>query len=205
MSRALRACSSTRSTAQPSSRSSVTAWRTASAASGARPSVGSSATNTLGGFASAGAKLNICCSPPELAQHWEAVVGALTFLCRRQQQAEVLLDRETGEHAARLGYEQEAGARASVWRLARDVVTQQRDATFSGGEQPRGDRAERGLTRAVRAEERDDPARRHIDADIVEHFDFAVAGHDVDQRERRLLMSSLERVIGTARARLFVL
>ena len=59
------AFSETRRMAQPRSRSSRSASSTVSDASGERPSVGSSATSSAGGRASAGARLSICCSPPD--------------------------------------------------------------------------------------------------------------------------------------------
>ncbi len=59
------AFSATSRIAHPRSRSSRSASNTAFDASGDNPRVGSSAISTAGGRASAGARLNICCSPPD--------------------------------------------------------------------------------------------------------------------------------------------
>ena len=55
-----------------------------------------------------------------------------------------------------------------------------------GAHEPGRNRTERRLPRAVRAEQRDDGAGRHVQRDAVDDLDFAVARDDATERERRL-------------------
>ena len=175
---------------------------TASATRGARPSVGSSAMSTIGGSASAGARLSICCSPPERRpatclrrsdEDREALVGVGAKGVVPQEHGEVLLDGEAGEDAAGLGDEQHAVARAPE-RLGVGDVLAARGTPCRSKRRPARRRPRTGWTcrRRWRRAARDHPAAVESQVDAVEDLDVAVAGDDAPHRERGVV-GGLER------------
>ncbi len=70
-----------------------------------------------------------------------------------------------------------AGAAANLLGLALAVETQDGRAAFAWLEQPQQHADCRGLARAVRAEEAEDAAARHLKADMV-HRDEAIEAFD---------------------------
>ena len=154
--------------------------------------MGSSATNTAGGFASAGARLSICCSPPDsrpggllapLPEDREPLVGLFPQLRRAEQHREVLLDREPGEDAARLGGEQHAGA-CPFERLERGDVALRDEDPAPRRDHEAGDRAHSVDFPAPFAPRSATTLPRAIrSVDAVEHLDVAVAGDDFVERE----------------------
>ena len=108
--------------------------------------------------------------------------------------AQVLADGEVAEHAAALGDGAHAEAGQRVGLGAVDVAAGDVDAAggrrhLAGGHLQRG-----GLAGAVRAEQRDDRARRHREVDPVQHLDAAVA------RPGRLRSSSSGRAVAAHRS-----
>ncbi len=101
-------------------------------------------------------------------------------------EAEVLGDGQPEEQAAVLGNVRDAELRARARLHASQVLPLEADRAVHGAHQA-GDGAERRrLAGAVRAEQRDDLARRNVDMNVAEHRSAVVAGRQAVELEHRL-------------------
>ena len=92
--------------------------------------------------------------------------------------AQVLLDREPGEYAAPLGHIAHAQARTVACIRTGDVAAAKGDAALHDRQQARDGFDQRRLADAVAADNRDDLARAHLERDLADNGNTAIARCD---------------------------
>ena len=109
----------------------------------------------------------------------EVLRHAVLVLAGESAQLKVFLHAHLGEDATSFGHLRDAVLDDLVRGRAGDVLAEEGDGAALGREQP-GYRAQRrGLSRAVRADERDDLALSDFEAHAFERVDRAVVDVDV--------------------------
>ena len=173
--------------------------------SGASPIDGSSSSSSFGPLIIARPIASICCSPPDrvpaswllaLLEHREQLEDALhhrlvAALALVGAHLEVLDHAHDREHPPALGHVADAERRRSRGPGRRRAACPSKRTPPDRRAQQPGDRAQRrGLAGAVRAEQRDDLALLHGEADALERLDRAVLDGDVVELEQAHAVSS---------------
>ena len=169
--------------------------------SGARPSEGSSSSSRRGCAISARPIASICCSPPEsVPAFWPRrsrslgkSVSARSYALGSPRAAqvgahlEILADGQVGEDPPPLRHLRDPARHAAIRALRRDVRALEPDPAGARLEQTAHGAQERRLPRAVRADQRDDLARLHLEVDRAQREDRAVGDRErLDAQQRGL-------------------
>ena len=175
----------------PSLRAAATTLNTSCTISGARPCEGSSSMSSFGLSSSARAIASISCSPPE---SWRPLLDLRSREAREQlvdardgpraraleRHLQVFFDGQVGEDAAALGHVADAERGDAVGRpVGRRHGRRCARVPSRARRQAHQAAQRRGLAGAVAAEQRDDLAFAHLEADAVQDVALAVEGVQV--------------------------
>ncbi len=138
----------------------------------------------------------------QLVDAGDRAVAGRAAVAPEGAEAEVLVDRELGDHALPVGHEGEAAPRPLLGAESSEVVAVEQEGSGCRGHESCEGAQERRLAGAVRTEQRHHLTRREREPDAVEHRGAAVADGEVADLERAAVGDRL-RLCGGAHALAF--